>query len=182
MSSPVVILARDGVINYDSEDSIKSPEEWKAIPGSLAAIARLSQNGYRVIIATNQSGLAKRLLSIEDFISINQKMLGHLAQYGGNIEAIFFCPCGPRDADCNCRKPKPGMLLDIGKRLRIDLTDVLYIGDKLADVQAAKAAHARPVLVRTGISKQLFTNDKVPKDVQVYASLADFVDELLSAA
>lgn len=182
MSAPVVILARDGVINYDSEDSIKSTDEWKAIPGSLGAIARLSQNGYRVIVATNQSALARRVMSIEDLISINQKMLGHLAQYGGTIEAIFFCPCSSRDADCDCRKPKPGMLLNIGERLRINLADVHYVGDKLIDVQAAKAAKAKPVLVRTGISERLFKNNKVPKDVPVYASLADFVDELLSAA
>lgn len=182
MSSPLVILARDGVINYDSEESIKSPDEWKAIPGSLPAIARLSQNGYRVVVATNQGGLAKRLLTIEDFISINHKMLSHLAQYGGAIEAIAFCPCGPRDSNCDCRKPKPGMLLDIAERLRVNLADIPYVGDKLIDVQAAKAAKARPVLVRTGINEQLFNNNKVPKDVPVYASLADFVDELLGAA
>lgn len=182
MSLPTVILGRDGVINFGSDNLIKSADEWKAIPGSLPAIARLSQNGFRIIVASNQGGLARRLLTIEDFVSINQKMLSHLAQYGGTIEAIFFCPCGPRDSDCNCRKPKPGMLLDIADRLHISLHDVPCVGSKLTDIQAAKAAKAKPVLVCTGNGEQLVQNKKVPKDVPVYPSLAGYVDVLLGAA
>lgn len=175
---PTVILDRDGVISED-KDGIPSVTEWRALPGSLQAISQLSQNGYRVVLAINQSELSGRQFSIEDFNSIHQKMMTHLAQYGGRIDAIFFCPCSQREADCNCRKPKPDMLLDIANRLRINLADIPYVGDRITDLQAAKAAGARPVLVKTGRGAQLVEDKKVPKGVAVYDNLAAFVSELL---
>ena len=171
-----IILDRDGVIN---EDGVRSAAEWEAIPGSLQAIARLSQNGYRVVLALNQGELAGRRFTIEDFNAINQKMLGHLAQFGGIIEAIFFCPCSAREQDCNCRKPRPDMLKDIAGRLRIDLAEVYCIGDRLSDLQAARAAGAIPVLVKTGKGEKLARDNKVPEGVAVYDNLSAFVDHLL---
>lgn len=175
---PTVILDRDGVIS-EEPDGIPSVIEWQALPGSLQAIARLSQNGYRVVLAVNQAELAGRKFTIEEFNAINQKMLSHLAQYGGMIEAIFFCPCSPREQNCNCRKPKPDMLKDIASRLRINLEKVPYVGDRITDMQAARTAGAKPVLVKTGRGAQIVKDGKVPKDVPVYEDLAAFVNELL---
>lgn len=171
-----IILDRDGVIN---EDEVRDATEWQAIPGSLQAVARLSQHGYRVVLAINQGELAGRKFSIEDFHSINQKMLSHLAQFGGIIEAIFFCPCSAREQDCNCRKPKPDMLNKVASRLRISLADVPCVGDRLPDLQAARAAGCRPVLVRTGRGAQTENSSKMPMDVTVYDNLAAYVDVLL---
>ncbi len=171
-----IILDRDGVIN---EDEVRDAAEWQAIPGSLQAVARLSQQGYRVVLAINQGELAGRKFSIEDFNAINQKMLSHLAQFGGIIEAIFFCPCGAREHDCHCRKPKPDMLNKIASRLRINLEDVPCVGDRLTDLQAARAAGCQPVLVRTGRGEHTESSKKMPADVPVYDNLAAYVDALL---
>lgn len=170
-----IILDRDGVIN---EDGIRDATDWEAIPGSLQAIARLSQHGYRVVLAINQGELAGRKFSIEEFNAINQKMLNHLAQFGGIIEAIFFCPCGSREQDCNCRKPRPDMLKEIASRLRITLDDVPCVGDRLSDLQAARAAGGKPVLVKTGQGAKVARGNKMPKDVPVYDDLAAYVDIL----
>ena len=178
---PLIILDRDGVINYDSPDFIKSAEEWIPIPGSLEAISRLSHNGYRIVIVSNQSGIARRKFNIDDLNAIHQKMMTHLAQFGGSIEAIFFCPHGPRQG-CDCRKPKPGMLFDIANRLRIPLKDVYFVGDSQRDIDAAQAAGAKPVLVRTGNGATLDDSGNVPIDIPVYMDLAEFVDNLLSNA
>ncbi|MEE9575665.1 MAG: D-glycero-beta-D-manno-heptose 1,7-bisphosphate 7-phosphatase, partial [Gammaproteobacteria bacterium] len=134
---PLIILDRDGVINYDSAAYIKSAEEWIPIPGSLEAISRLSHNGYRIVIASNQSGISRRKLNIDDLNAIHQKMMAHLAKFGGSIEAIFFCPHGPRKG-CDCRKPKPGMLLDIASRLHISLKEIYFVGDSQRDIDAAQ--------------------------------------------
>ncbi len=178
---PLIILDRDGVINYDSADFIKSADEWIPIPGSIEAISRLSQNGYRIIIVSNQSGLSRKKFTIDDLNEIHQKMIMHLGQYGGSIEAIVFCPHGPRQG-CDCRKPKPGMLFDIAKRLRISLKDIYFVGDSQRDLDAAQAAGAKPVLVRTGNGALLDDSGSVPVDVPVYTDLAEFVDTLLNAA
>lgn len=173
---PTIILDRDGVIN---NDGVRSASEWQAIPGSLQAIARLSQSGYRVVLAVNQGELAGRRFTIEDFNAINQKMFTHLAQFGGIIEAIFFCPCSAREKDCNCRKPRPDMIEDIADRLRLDLKEVPCVGDRLSDLQAARAAGAIPVLVKTGKGEKLVRDNKVPQDVAVYDDLAAYVEHLL---
>ena len=173
-----IILDRDGVINEDSADYIKSAEEWIPIAGSLQAIAKLCHNGYRVIIASNQSGLAIHKFEISALNEIHQKMQNHLAQYGGHIDAIFFCPHEPKQ-DCECRKPKPGLLLDIAKRLHITLADVPVVGDKPADIQAALTAGARPILVRTGQGQMAINSGQVPEGVPVYDNLAAVADALI---
>jgi D-glycero-D-manno-heptose 1,7-bisphosphate phosphatase len=124
----LVILDRDGVINEDSDDFIKSPDEWQPIPGSLEAITRLNQANYRVVIATNQSGLARGLFTPDDLNQIHQKMLHQLENVGGIIDAIFFCPHAPNQ-DCKCRKPRPGLFYDLANRLSISLTNVPVVGD-----------------------------------------------------
>ena len=133
----LVILDRDGVINHDSSAFVKSPDEWVALPGSLEAIARLSQAGWRVVVASNQSGLARGLFSTETLNAIHAKMRSELAQLGGHIDSIFLCPHGPDDG-CACRKPKPGMFLDIAHRYDIDLQNVPAVGDSLRDLQASR--------------------------------------------
>ena len=173
-----IILDRDGVINEDSIDYIKSVDEWIPIAGSLQAIAKLCHNGYRVIIATNQSGLATHKFNISALNEIHQKMQNHLAQYGGHIDAIFFCPHENRQ-NCECRKPKPGLLLDIAARLHISLADVPVVGDKPADIQAALAAGARAILVRTGQGQVAIDSGQVPDGVPVYDNLAAVADALI---
>lgn len=175
----LVILDRDGVINEDSDDYIKSPEEWDALPGSLDAIARLSRAGWRVIVATNQSGLRRGLFSIQALNQIHDKMHHQLAAIGGQIDAIVICPCV--DADhCDCRKPKAGMLQEIADRLRTSLTEVPYIGDKESDLIAARAAGARPFLVRTGNGAQVEKSTQNLDDVAIFDNLAAAVDVLLT--
>ena len=174
----LIILDRDGVINHDSEDYIKSPDEWKPIPGSLEAIARLTQSDYRVVVVTNQSGLARKKFDIDTLNAIHQKMFNHLAQFGGTIEAIFFCPHGPKQG-CKCRKPRTGLFDDIADRLRVSLTNVPCVGDSLTDIEAAQAVNATPILVRTGNGKALIDEEKVPEGVVVFDDLAAVVDSLV---
>lgn len=145
----LVILDRDGVINEDSDAYIKSADEWRPIPGSLEAIARLHHAGYRVLVASNQSGIARGLFTIDDLNAMHRKMALALSQVGGQVEGVFFCPHAPEDG-CRCRKPFPGLIVDIGRRLQVDLTGVPSIGDALRDIQAARAVGARPILVLTG--------------------------------
>ena len=167
----LIILDRDGVINQDSDNYIRSPDEWVAIPGSLEAIARLNQAGYQIVVCTNQSGLARGYFDIEILHAIHAKMLKLLAQHGGYIEAIFYCPHGP-DQNCDCRKPKPGMLLEAGQRLKADLQESIMVGDTERDIQAAQAAGARGVLVRTG--KGEWAEKKLKNTVSIYDDLAEF--------
>lgn len=174
----LVILDRDGVINHDSDDYIKSPEEWQPIEGSLEAIARLYHDGYRIVVVSNQAGLARGKFNIEALNAMHGKMHSLLAGYGGEIEAVFFCPHGPED-ECECRKPKPGLYLEIANRLRLELTGVFAVGDKLSDIQAAAAAGAKPVLVRTGYGKSVEDSGLVPHGVPVFDDLAAFTDRLL---
>lgn len=174
----LVILDRDGVINQDSTRHIRSPEEWIPIPGSLDAIARLNRAGYRVVVATNQSGLARRLFDIETLNRIHETMQRQLAEIGGHVDAIFICPCHPND-NCDCFKPNPGMLLDISKRLRTPLDTVPFIGDKLIDIQAARAAGARPFLVKTGNGRKTLKSKQNLDDVEVFDDLAAAADALI---
>jgi D-glycero-D-manno-heptose 1,7-bisphosphate phosphatase len=146
---PLVILDRDGVINEDSDAYIKSPAEWVPIPGSLEAIARLNHAGYRVVVATNQSGVARGLFGMAELNAIHQKLHAALARLGGQLDGIYFCPHGPDDG-CSCRKPRPGLLREIAARHGIDLAGVPAIGDSLRDLEAARAVGATAILVRTG--------------------------------
>ena len=174
----LIILDRDGVINEDSDDYIKSPEEWRPISGSVEAVARLSRAGYRIVFATNQSGLARGLFDGDTLQRIHDKMRRAVTAAGGVIEAIFFCPHGPDD-NCECRKPKPGLLREIAARLRVDLSGVPAIGDSLRDIQAAQAVGARPILVRTGKGAAAVAEGKGLAGVEVYADLAAAADALL---
>lgn len=173
----LIILDRDGVINHDSDDFIKSPAEWEPIEGSLEAIARLNYAGYKVVVITNQSGIARGLLDVETLNRIHSKMHRMLAQVGGKIEAIFFCPHGPDDK-CDCRKPKDGAFRELASRLRLSLENIVAVGDSLRDIQAAQSAGAKPVLVRTGKGESTLKKG-IPKGVPVYDDLAAVVDALL---
>lgn len=175
----LVILDRDGVINQHLPDQVRSPEQFAPIAGSLEAIARLNHAGHRVVVATNQSGLARKLFDIETLNRIHERMYRHLAEVGGNVEAVFFCPHAPRDR-CLCRKPRPGMLLDIAARLHVDLAQVPVVGDEMADVEAARAAGSRPILVRTGVGRESELRMQAPAGVEVYDDLASAVEAMLT--
>ena len=175
----LIILDRDGVINFDSAQFIKSPDEWKPIPGSLAAIARLNHAGYRVVVATNQSGVGRGLFEMDTLNAIHEKMLKALAQVGGRIDAIFFCPHTSAD-NCACRKPKPGMLHEISKRFNTNLTGIPAIGDALRDLQAAVAVGAKPMLVLTGKGKKTAIDPELPAGTLIFPDLATAVAHLLS--
>jgi D-glycero-D-manno-heptose 1,7-bisphosphate phosphatase len=173
----LVVLDRDGTINHDSDQYIKSPAEWKPIKGSLEAIARLTQAGYRVVIATNQSGLAQGLFDMATLNAIHDAMHRAVHQAGGRIDAIFFCP--HRDEDrCDCRKPKPGMLLEIARRLNVELAGVPAVGDSLRDLQAAAAAGAQPVLVLTGKGRKTREAGGLPRGTAIYPDLAAVAAQL----
>ena len=169
----LVVLDRDGTINHDSDQYIRSPAEWRPIRGSLEAIARLTQSGHRVIVATNQSGIARGLFDMSTLNAIHDAMHRAVHQAGGRIDAIFFCPHAA-DADCDCRKPKPGMLLEIARRLNTPLEGVPVVGDALRDLQAAAAAGAHPVLVLTGKGRKTLAAGGLPPGTEVFPDLAAF--------
>lgn len=176
----LVILDRDGVINQDSDDYIKSVDEWQPIPGSLPAMGKLCQAGYTLVIATNQSGIARGYFDLEALHAMHIKMNRLLEQYGGQVDAVFFCPHSPED-HCSCRKPRDGMLRDIATRYQMDLAGVLAIGDSFRDIQAARSVGARPVLVKTGKGERtLHKHADELADVVVYQDLAEAVSGLLT--
>jgi D-glycero-D-manno-heptose 1,7-bisphosphate phosphatase len=174
----LVILDRDGVINQDSPAYIKSPEEWKPIPGSIEAIALLNQAGYRVLVATNQSGVGRGLFDMATLNAIHDKMHRALGQAGGRVDGIFYCPHA-QDAGCSCRKPRPGLLDEISRRFGVSLEGVPVIGDSLRDLQAAAAVGAQPVLVLTGKGKKTRKDGDLPDGTVVHANLAEAVHNLL---
>lgn len=173
----LVILDRDGTINYDSDDFIKSAAELRPIPGSLEAIARLTQAGYRVVVATNQSGIARGLLDTAALIGIHDALQRAVHQAGGRIDAFFFCPHAA-DAACRCRKPQPGMLLEVARRFNVSLGGVYMVGDAQRDLEAAAAAGARPVLVLTGKGEATRAEGRLPPGTQVFPNLAAFAASL----
>lgn len=175
----LIILDRDGVINEDSDNYIKSPEEFIPLPGSLEAIARLHRAGYSVVVATNQSGIARGYFDVDTLNLMHEKLSQMLATHGGQLDGIFYCPHGPDDA-CECRKPKPGLLLDIKARFNTVMQDVPLVGDSLRDLQAARAVGAKPILVRTGKGERTIAKGEGLDGVPVYADLAAFVDSLLA--
>jgi D-glycero-D-manno-heptose 1,7-bisphosphate phosphatase len=174
----LIILDRDGVINQDSDQFIKRPDEWKPIPGSLEAIARLNQAGYRVVVATNQSGVGRGLFDMAMLNDIHAKMHKSVTNAGGRIDAVFYCPHAA-DAKCACRKPLPGMYLEIAERYDTALQEVHVIGDSLRDLQAAVAVEALPILVLTGKGQKTEKAGGLPEGTQIYADLASAVDRLL---
>ena len=176
----LVILDRDGVINFDSAQFIKNPDEWVPIPGSLEAIALLNQAGFRVAVASNQSGIGRGLFEMATLNAINDKMHRALAQFGGRIDAVFYCP-HTADSNCNCRKPKPGMLEEIGRRFSIDLTNVPSVGDALRDLQASVAVGAQPILVRTGKGEKTLADGDLPGGTWICADLAEAARRIIDA-
>ena len=168
----LIILDRDGVINHDSEAFIKNEDEWRPIPGSLEAIAALTKAGFTLAIASNQSGIARGLFDQAALDAMHAKMLGLVHEAGGHISRIVFCPHGPNEG-CDCRKPKPGMLLQLARHFATSLQGVPVIGDSLRDLEAAAAVGARPILVRSGKGRK--TEAALPErfaGVAVYDDLA----------
>ena len=174
----LIILDRDGVINQDSADFIKNPNEWIPIPDSLESIARLNQHGFSVIIATNQSGIGRGLFDIETMNAINKKMLDLLAQVGGHIDAIFYCP-HTEDVNCKCRKPKSGMLKEISSRFSTSLKNVPAIGDAPRDLIAYESVGAQPILVKTGKGEETLESNTYPKNTWIFNNLSEVVDKIL---
>ena len=171
-----VVLDRDGVINQESDEFIKSPEEWVAIEGSLQAIAKLNHAKIKVFIASNQSGIARELFDYDMLNQIHQKMLAELSQHGGHLDGIFICP----DLEGECRKPKTGMLVEIEKRASLSLDKAPFIGDSLRDVQAAINHGSQPILVRTGNGAVTAQSEQLPRNIPIYDDLAQAVDSLLA--
>jgi D-glycero-D-manno-heptose 1,7-bisphosphate phosphatase len=175
----VVVLDRDGVINVDSDAFIKSPDEWVALPGSLEAIARLNQAGYRVAIATNQSGIGRGLFDMNALNAMHLKMHRMAAAVGGRIDAVFFCPHTAGD-HCECRKPKPGMLKTIAERFEADPKVTPVVGDSLRDLQAGAALGFRTHLVLTGKGRQTLDAGGLPEGTKVHDDLRAFALDFLA--
>ena len=179
----LVILDRDGTINEDRDDFVKSPEEWLPLPGALEAIARLNHAGWHTVVATNQSGIGRGTFDMATLNAMHVKMNQLLAKQGGRIDAVFFCPHGPAEA-CDCRKPLPGLFTQIGERFGVDLADVPVVGDSLRDLQAGAAVGCPPHLVRTGKAARLDEGQlaaicsQVP-GTQVHDDLAAFAESLI---
>ncbi|MQY52698.1 D-glycero-beta-D-manno-heptose 1,7-bisphosphate 7-phosphatase [Rhodocyclus tenuis] len=180
MPLKLIILDRDGVINVDSAQFIKSPAEWKPIPGSLEAIARLSQAGWRVVVATNQSGIGRGLFDMDTLNAIHLKMHRAVQAVGGRIDAVFYCP-HTADEKCECRKPQAGMFRRIGTCYNVDLTGVPSVGDSLRDLQAAASVGAKPFLTLTGKGEKTQAEGDLPEGTQVFPDLAAVVAHLLDA-
>jgi D-glycero-D-manno-heptose 1,7-bisphosphate phosphatase len=179
----LVILDRDGTINEDRDDYVKSPEEWVPLPGALEAIARLNHAGFHVVVASNQSGLGRGLFDMASLNAMHAKLAQQLAKHGGRVDAVFFCPHAP-DEQCECRKPSPGLMLQIGERYAVDLNDVPVAGDSLRDLQAAAAAGCEPHLLRSGKCAALSDAEieQVAAQVEgtmVHADLASFAEFIL---
>lgn len=176
---PLIILDRDGVINEDSDNYIKTVDEWIPIPGSIDAIARLSQAGWKIAVATNQSGIARGYFTLQTLKAMHKKMQNLVKEAGGVIDYITFCPAGPDD-DNPCRKPLPGMFYEISEHFGIPLEGVPAVGDSLRDLQAAQSAGAAPALVRTGKGERTLAKGEGLEGIPVYDSLATFVDQCLA--
>ena len=175
----LIVLDRDGTINHDSDQFIKSPDEWRPIPGSLEAIARLNHAGYRVVVATNQSGIGRGLFDMTTLNAIHDKMHRALAHVGGRVDAIFYCP-HTADATCDCRKPKPGLLREAGRRFNADMHGLPVIGDGLRDLQAAESVGSQPMLVLTGKGEKTLREGHFPARTVIFPDLAFAVSALLA--
>ena len=179
----LIILDRDGTINEDRDDYVKSAEEWVPIPGALEAIARLNHAGWHTVIATNQSGIGRGTFDMAALNAMHLKMNQLLARQGGRIDAVFFCPHIPED-ECDCRKPMPGLFTQIGERFGVSLAEVPVVGDTLRDLQAGAAAGCQPHFLRTGKGARLDASalDALVRQVPgtcVHADLAAFAEYLI---
>ncbi len=187
MQAPkLVILGRDGILNVFRPDHVKGPEEWETVPGALEAVARLNHAGWHVVLATNQSGIGRGLIDMTTVNAIHQYMIKLLAEKGGRIDAVFFCPHAPNE-QCDCRKPAPGLMHQVGERYGVDLAHVPMVGDTLRDLQAAQAAGCPAHLVRTGRAgvvgdAQLQDWLRQVPGTQVHDDLAAFVRHLVPQA
>lgn len=177
----LVILDRDGVINHDSDQFIKTAEEWIPLPGSVTAIARLSRAGYRIAVATNQSGIARGLLLESDLAAMHDKLQDLVAKEGGRVDGFFHCPHGP-DKGCECRKPEIGLLRRIEEEFAMPVAGAPFVGDSARDLEAARRAGCRPVLVLSGKGERTreAAEPELMKHVTVYPDLAAFADGLLN--
>jgi D-glycero-D-manno-heptose 1,7-bisphosphate phosphatase len=179
----LIILDRDGTINEDRDDFVKSPEEWVPLPGALEAIARLNHAGWHTVLATTQSGLGRGLFDMASLNAMHARMNSLLTKQGGRIDAVFFCPHVPED-QCDCRKPLPGLMLQIGERYGVNLTEVPFVGDSLRDLQAGAAAGCPTHFVRTGKAAALTDAQvaailaQVP-GTQVHADLSAFAEAII---
>ncbi|MCL4747810.1 MAG: D-glycero-beta-D-manno-heptose 1,7-bisphosphate 7-phosphatase [Burkholderiaceae bacterium] len=173
----LIILDRDGVINHDSSACIKSAEEWRAIRGSVEAIARLCKAGFRVAVASNQSGIGRGLFDLPALTAVNAKMHKAVLLAGGRLDAVFFCPHTEQE-HCNCRKPRPGMIEDILRRFQAEPNEVTMVGDSLRDLQAASAMRCKPVLVLTGKGRKTLKAGGLPAESVVRVDLAAVAAEL----
>lgn len=182
----LVILGRDGILNVYREDHVAAPDEWQPIPGALEAVARLNHAGWHTVVATNQSGIGRGMIDMASVNAVHQRMMQCLAEVGGRLDAVFFCPHTPED-NCECRKPKPGLMRQIALRYGIDLRTVPMVSDTLRDLLAAREAGCEPHLVRTGRAETL-TDAQVVEIVQqvptteVHDGMGDFVDFILERA
>ncbi|WP_020409166.1 D-glycero-beta-D-manno-heptose 1,7-bisphosphate 7-phosphatase [Hahella ganghwensis] len=176
----LIILDRDGVINQDSDDYVKSLDEWHPIPGSIEAIARLTKAGFLVAVATNQSGVARGYFTEQTLHDMNKKMLDLVEEAGGSIDAIAYCPHGPED-HCDCRKPAPGLIYQIEEKLHHKAQGAFFVGDSLRDLEAAREAGCYPILVASGKGQRTLEKlaDTAFAEVPVFDDLAAFTDNLL---
>lgn len=175
----IIILDRDGVINYDSDYYIKSPDEWHPIPGSLKAVADLNRAGYTIVIATNQSGVARGLYSVDTLNQIHDKLARELAVFGGSVQEVFFCPHHP-DEKCDCRKPKRGLFTQIQEKYQLDLTKIYFVGDSATDMQVGLEVGCKPLLVLTGNGQKTLANHPEFSDIPRFDDLAGAVAYILS--
>lgn len=180
MARRLIVLDRDGVINWDSENYIRSPEEWRPLPGSMAAIARLSAAGFDVVVCTNQSGLARGLLSLDDLSAIHSHMDFAVRAEGGRLAAIFICPHGPDDG-CICRKPNGGLLQAVERHFGSSLRHRPVVGDSARDLEAAWRVGARAMLVRTGNGERTLADGAI-NATEVYPDLAALAEHLIEEA
>lgn len=179
-----VIVDRDGTINVEREGYIQTPDEWEPLPGALDAIARLNHAGFQVVIAANMPGLGRGLFDVAALNAVHARMNKQLAAVGGRVEAVFFCPHAP-DEGCSCRKPLPGLFLQIGERYKVDLSQVHAVGDSVRDVQAAVAAGCVPHLVMTGMGAPASTDPlppEFPPGTHVHTDLAEFATTFIAEA
>lgn len=176
----LIILDRDGVINHDRDDFVKSADEWIPLTGSLDAIAFLTQAGYTIAVATNQSGIGRGLFTMQELSEMHQKMHKLVQQAGGQIDGIWFCP-HTAASQCQCRKPEPGMVLDIINRFSAKANEVYMVGDSLRDLQAIAAAGGKPILVRTGKGQKNLSqqHDQLPAGTQIFDDLMAFSQYLM---
>ena len=174
----LLILDRDGVINYDSDAYIKSVTEWIPLPGSIEAIAQLSKAGWTVAIATNQSGIARGYYDIATLDAMHARLRTLVAEQGGEVGLVVYCPHGP-DEGCDCRKPKPGMLKIIAEHYKVPLAGIWFVGDSLGDLEAAKAVDSQPVLVKTGKGEKTQAKN-LPVGTLIFDDLAAVAAELIN--